>query len=284
MDKSQYQQIKIPKELPLVVQDAIKEGMSRKKEKKAVLLKKMVSTAAVVFLCFIVLLNLSPGIASAAYQVPVLGNLCRIFTFHEEQHEDSIKYIDVKIPNIDNTGKTELEKRVNLEIQKLVNDFVTESEARAKEYYNAFVATGGNPEDFTPVGIVVDYEVKRISEKYVSFVISSYETNFSAYYTQYYYNIDMETGRILTLKDWFGNDYQMVVAGSIEQNIAGWDEQKKELLWDDLCILDLISENTDFYINEQDEVVVVFEKYDIAVGAAGALEFTITPENEKLTQ
>ena len=59
--------------------------------------------------------------------------------------------------------------------------------------------------------------------------------------------------------------------------IASWDEAKQALLWDDLSIAGLISENTDFYINSDGQIVVVIGKYEAAAGAAGTLEFVIQP-------
>ena len=143
----------------------------------------------------------------------------------------------------------------------------------------AIIETGGKPEEFIPIGITVDYDIKCIKEKYVSFVISQYETAFNAYNHEIYYNIDLESERIFTLKDWYGNDYKEIVSESIESTISGWTDEQKELLWDDISIIDLISENTDFYINQNNQVVVVFERYEAACGAAGSLEFTIEPVN-----
>ena len=224
---------------------------------------------------FIALLNISPTVAHAAYQIPVIGDLCRIVTFREYHFEDDIKYIDAKIPQIENTGKSDLEKKVNLEIQKKINDCIAENEEMAKGYYEAFIETGGKPEDFTPIGITVDYEIKCINEKYASFVISQYETAFNAYNHEIYYNIDLESGRIFTLKDWFGDDYKEIVSASIENTISEWSDEQKEMLWDNLSIKDLISENTDFYLNQNNQIVVVFERYEAAYGAAGSLEFII---------
>ena len=175
-------------------------------------------------------------------------------------------------------GKTNLEKRVNLEIQKKIYDCILESETIARDYYEAFVETGGSPEDFHPMGITVDYAVKSITQEHASFVIWKCESFFRAYEQWYYYNIDLQSGRILSLKDWFGNDYRQIVARSVEKTIAGWEEERRSALWEDIALEDLISENTDFYTNEENQVVVVFPRYSIACGAAGRLEFVITPE------
>ena len=52
------------------------------------------------------------------------------------------------------------------------------------------------------------------------------------------------------------------------------------MLWQDLSFDELIDQSPDFYINQDGRAVVVFEKYQAAVGAAGALEFEIEPAGE----
>ena len=111
----------------------------------------------------------------------------------------------------------------------------------------------------------------------MSFVVSQRETRFAAYNCDLYYNIDLESGRVITLRDWFGPDYRQIVAERIEAAIAGWSEKQRSLLWEDLSVIDLISEDTDFYLNQDGQIVVVFEKYEAACGAAGNLEFMIQP-------
>lgn len=273
IDKSNYDNIRIPNKLDSVVHSAIDEALSSKK--RFTVLKKVLCTAAALFAAAVSMLNLSPSFAQAVSSIPVISDLCSVFTFREYHFEDDIKYIDVKIPQISNTGKSELEKRVNLEIQKVINDCVEENEARAKEYYDAFVATGGDPEDFHPVGILVDYEVKSVNEDYVSFVVWECESAFSTYTQYFYYNIDLENGAVITLKDYFGSDYREKVTQSVEKSIAEWDEDEKYIFFDDISIYDLINENRSFYINEEGKIVVVFDKYEIACGAAGVLEFVI---------
>lgn len=276
IDKSIYRNIEIPDELDAVINSAIVEGIRFQRKNKILnVIKRAAAIAAMFMICVVSLLNISPVFAKAAYKVPVIGDLCRIVTFREYHFEDKIKYIDVKIPQIENTGKSELEKRVNLEIQKKINDCISENEDVAKGYYEAFIETGGTPEEFIPVGITVDYEIKCLNEEYVSFVISQYQTAFNAYNQELYYNIELESGTVFTLKEWYGNDYRQIVSESIEKTIAGWPDEQKEMMWDDISIIDFISENTDFYVNKDNQIVVVFPRYEVACGAAGVLEFTI---------
>lgn len=277
IDNSQYDRTEIPQELDAVVSGSIREGRSRRRKQEKVRshLKRGGCALAALTACLVLLLNLSPTVAKAMSQIPLLGELCRVVTFREYHFTDEIKYVDVRIPQIENWGKSQLEQRVNLEIQKKIHDCIQESEAIAQDYYEAFVATGGKPEDFHPIGITVDYEVKTINQKYASFVIWKCESFVRAYEQWYYYNIDLQSGRILSLKDWFGNDYRQIVAKHVEEDLANWDEDQRWTLWADIEVEDLISENTDFYINPEGQVVVIFPRYSLACGAAGRLEFVI---------
>lgn len=276
IDKTGYHSIEIPENLDAVVKEAITEGQAKRRRTRVLhMLRRAGSAAAVFVVCIITAINLSPTFAAAACELPAVGGLCRIFLFREYHEEDPIRYVDAEIPQLENMDKTDLEARVNEEIRKVVQEYVTESEARSKAYYDAFVETGGDPEDFIPLGITVDYETKYIGQEYVSFVVSQRETRFDAYNCDYYYNIDLENGKNITLRDWFGPQYRQIVTESIEATIEGWSEEQRSILWDDLSIADLISEDTNFYLDQDGQVVVVIEKYQAAYGAAGDLEFTV---------
>ena len=46
-------------------------------------------------------------------------------------------------------------------------------------------------------------------------------------------------------------------------------------LFTDVDIYSLVDDDLGFYLNDQHEVVVVFQKYELGVGALGQLEFVI---------
>ena len=66
-----------------------------------------------------------------------------------------------------------------------------EAEDRARAIRDAYVATGGAEEDFIPVMIDVDYEIKCQNDHYLSFVLTETETRANAYTELYTYNIDL---------------------------------------------------------------------------------------------
>lgn len=272
--KKKYDSIEIPKNLSDVVDKAICKGIEKPK-KHWTIPKSIASIAAVFCIVFISMLNTNKVFATTMQNVPVLGKICRIFTFQEYNIEDKTKIIKVRLPHIENVGNTDLEKRINLEISKIINEEVKQAEIRAEEYYEAFMSTGGKAEDFRPIEVDIDYEIKYSNEKYVSFVVTKFETLASAYQEQYFYNIDIESGKVFTLKDWFGSNYKQIVSQSIENTISTWDEDKKFYLFDDVDIKDLITTDRSFYINNANQIVVVFNKYEIAAGAAGIIEFPV---------
>ena len=88
-----------------------------------------------------------------------------------------------------------------------MNRLVEEARQRAREYKQAFLETGGREEDFLPTEIFVDYTPATATTATVSFVIEKAETAASYYAEQYFYNIDLESGPELTLRDMLGPDY-----------------------------------------------------------------------------
>lgn len=89
-----------------------------------------------------------------------------------------------------------------------------------------------------------------------------------------YYNIDLNTQKIVSLKDLLGENYIGKVNESIlrqvetkakETGISFWSPEEGGFtgISDDIC----------FYINKAGNPVVVFEKYEIAPGFAGKIKF-----------
>lgn len=93
------------------------------------------------------------------------------------------------------------------------------------EYKQAFVETGGEEDAFIPLEIYVDYRLHCNDGKIVSFVISKAETQASYYEELFFYNIDLQTGRDLTLRDLLGPDYREIVDQSVRRAI---DERMAE--------------------------------------------------------
>ena len=274
--KARYQSVEIPPELDFAVAAALREGERRRRR-----LRRRGGTLASLAACcasFVLLVNASPAFASAVYQVPVLGDLARVVTVTEYSIADEERLIDVRMPAVEDTGNTDLEQRINTEIQTRIDAILAEAQARAEETRAAFVATGGNPDEFIPVTISVDYEVKCQSSQYLSFVVLKTETKASAYTELFCYNIDLETGRELTLQDMLGPDYKEIANQVIREEIARRSQDPDNVYFDGTDGIEgfqSINADQKFYINAGGNPVVIFEKYEIAPGYMGQQELEI---------
>ena len=274
--KEVYEAIKVPNELNYVVNKAI---LDKKKKEKSVLIyvKYAVTTVACTFLTFIFMLNVNSSFATNISEIPIIGDMAKVFTIKEVNEEDKTKLINAKVPALENTGNTELEKRINYEIMLKMNEVLEEAEKRAAEYKEAVIETGGNEYDYQPINIQIDYKVGYSNDKVVSFMISKSETLANAYTEIYFYNVDIETGKKLNLRDVLGKEYKQIVDTTIYKEIEERSKNPDNIYFtaDEGGFEGIENEYQDFYINSDGKVVIVFEKYKIAPGYMGTQEFVI---------
>lgn len=276
--KEAYESIIPPEELDHVVQKAIRQTKKEPVQPRHVVWRYAVCTIASICLVFIVSLNVLPVFAQEMYDIPVLGSMARIFTLGRFEETDEISYVVVEIPALSNTGNNELEQRINYEVALRIDTVVDEAKQRAKEYYDAYIATGGDREKFQPIEIGVEYDVKCNNGEVVSFVVTEYETHASFYSESYFYNIDLETGRELTLANLLGENYIEKANQAVREGIAVREaNDSNAMFFHDELEFQSIKPDQSFYINEAGNPVVVFEKYAIAPGYMGSVEFEVVP-------
>lgn len=287
--KRMYKSIQPPKELNTIVEEAIKLQNNTKK-KYWYWPKRLGLATAACLMVFMISLNVSSVLAQAASNIPIIGTIAKVLTVrsYEEENEDvkvtvEIPKIEVTVDPTDETSEsdvaTNFTEQINGEIEERINVHVEESKKRIEEYKDAFIATGGTEEGFAEKNIesVVDYEIKHESGPIVSFVITSYETWSSAYAEYFYYNLDLKENKELTLADFFGSTYVEIINESIQEQMKLRMEADETISYfsPDMGGFTSIQENQNFYINEDGNPVIVFQKYEIAPGFMGMQEFII---------
>lgn len=274
--RERYESTELPPELPFRVAQAVRTGEKRRTRRKA--LRRTLTTAVAACACFVLMLNVNPSFASAVSEVPVLGQIARIFTATEYSISDKENLIDVRLPALADTGHTDLEERINTEIQTRVNAVIEAAQQRADEAKKAFVQTGGVEEEFIPVIIDVNYEIKCQNDQYLSFVVTETETQANAHSVFYTYNIDLKTGKELTLSDLLGSDWKALANTAVRAGIAERSKDPDNFFFDGSEGVEgfqSIRGDQQFYLNAAGNPVVIFEKYEIAPGYMGAQEFEI---------
>ena len=268
-----YMQTEIPEELPGIVEGAIRRGTRRAaRRRNAIRIASPILAACAVF---VLMLNTVPTFASAMYEVPVLGDVCRVLTVSSYHYEDDKKNVDIEVPAIDvELGDADWADSVNKLIEATVEAEVAQSEARAEEYYDAFIATGGTPEGYHPIGIEVNYEVYYASDEVLSFAVVKTETLASAYETFHYYNYDLKTGEELNIDDVAGPDWRERARTALIELISNPGEG--DSYWDLADIeLDKVLDEAQFKLDSSGAPVLVFQKYALGPGVMGRPELTL---------
>ncbi|MCI8375349.1 MAG: DUF3298 domain-containing protein [Lachnospiraceae bacterium] len=290
MEKSRevYEQIEIPKELEGKVQEAIE--ISRWKRKKALARgrrKKVYRWALGMAAAFTVVtmigLNTSEAFAMEVQKIPVIGELARILTIRSYERTEGDIQIAAEIPGVDlGENGRELSEETNAQIEKMTAQYEREALERAEEYKQAFLETGGTEEEWAEhdIQIRVWYEIKNQTEDVLSFVVKGTENWTSAYAKTRYYNLDLERNEFLTLGDFLGQDYMEKANESIRRQIEERTQKGETFFATEEGGFETIEAEPDFYVNEKGNPVIVFEKYAIAPGAMGEVEFEIDLRQE----
>lgn len=276
--KEEYESMPIPEELNDRVQAGIRQGREnyRARRRSRVLRRSVTGVAA----CFAVVfgtLNLSPTVAAAAADVPVLGGLFQVLTVRDYQtSEDGINY-QVKVPEVESGGA--LAQQVNDAIQERVDAHLEKARQDWEEYREAFFATGGTEEEWggREMDVIVDYDIKSRTDTQVSFMVTLSEGWVASVEEQYFYNLDLANDRDITLRDLLGDDWVNICNQAIQARIdASVDADGFTYFFKpEEGGFTTVDETTSFYIREDSVPVVVFPKYAIAAGAAGITEFPI---------
>ena len=97
-----------------------------------------------------------------------------------------------------------------------------------------------------------------------------------SYLQKKFYTVDLKTGEVYNIEHFLGSDYQNIVKKSVQQQIAENKEKYPNLMYFDEAVNNLkITNEQPFYINKDNQVVVVFNQFEIAPGYMSLPEFII---------
>lgn len=240
------------------------------------------AVVAAAMLTLVILPNMGAGVAYAMGNLPVVGKLFQAVTFRDYQYEDGRFSANVQIPQIvlndldveaENPAvRSELDetiRQVNFDIEKVTEELVAEFEASAAlgESYG---------------GLEIHHEIVMDNEQYFSLKLFIYRGAGSGMQSYKIYTIDKLSGRQIQLKDLFveGSDFNTILSEDIQEQMrdimvedkskAYWiDQENSEMNWKGL------TEEQNFYFNAENNLVIVFDEYEIAPGYMGAQEFVI---------
>ena len=270
--KQAYEETPIPAELDRRVQAGIRQGKAKRARRAW---GRRLGTVAACFVVAVGALNLSPTMASAAADIPVLGGLFQILTVRGFTDENADRTVTVEQPAV--TG-SDFADAISAEIQERVDAKTAEGERLVADYKDAFLATGGTQEEWEQhnITVSVSYDIKSRKDAVVSFLVESNVSFSNAYWERTYYNLDLAADKELTLADLLGGDWVSVCNDSIRAQMAA-AEDPSVYFDESMGGFTTVDETTAFYIDQAGNPVVVFPPYAVAPGVMGYVEFEIVP-------
>lgn len=241
----------------------------------------LASAATAFVLVFFLLPNVSADVSYAMQELPVIGDIIRITSVYKKQTEDEYHFEDIQTPELEGSGQMERPvESINEDVDALVSRVMTEYEKSIADIPDAHT------------GLMIDYEIITNNEHWFTMKLMIYHAAGSSMVEYYFYHIDKDSGQLVTLSDLFDRnfDYVAVFSGEVkaqmhrrmaeDENQYYWIYGEEEYGWG----LDRIDPDQNFYFDADGNLVLVFEKYEVAPGYMGTPEFTIPREifNEKM--
>lgn len=263
--KKEYKNINVKEEGVFIMKKNIEKAKKENKNNKI----KYTSIACVSALAlFVALPNLSPDIAMAMSKIPVIDKIVNVITIGKYDEQD--KNISVKTPVATDKNNAEALNNLNEKTDEYIKNLT--------EQFKKDFEQGDNK------SLDIDYTVITDNENLFTLRINGLETNASGYMFSKIYNVDKNTGNIIELKDLFKEDsnYIEVLSQNIKEQMAN-DKNKTYFVDADIPQgnFEQIKEDQNFYFNQNNELVICFDEYEVAPGSMGQVEFVIPSDVTK---
>lgn len=308
--KEEYENMTIPEAGRERLQAGIDRARMEKKRAQRARRRSAWTAAAAAVVVLIALPNTNVQIAHAMENIPVLGGFFRLVTvrqynYSDENHDAEIELAQItygedmvegtpvgemavgaaapegtEAGSVEGTGQEAAVAKLSEDGVEVVNqDMEATVEKLIRQFEDTLSEEGYH-------GLHVSQEVVTDNARYYTVKLSVLETEASGYEHNQFYTIDKQTGNVVTLPDLFaeGSDYLTVISENIKTQMREQMAADEGVIYflDDEDMPEFnfqgITEQTNFYFNENGELVIAFDEYEVAPGYMGAPEFVIPQE------
>ena len=261
-------------DIPDSVKNRIEQTLADLPEKKPVIKQIRIlpriaaSAACFVFIMLFLLPNVSVTYAQALEPIPVIGDIVRVVTIRNYFYSDDKHEMDIDVPKIE--GDNDAAENINQDITKLTETLVG-------QFYEDVELIG----DEGHSSIYLDYETVTNTDTWFTLKIRVHEAAGSSNTYYKFYHIDKRTNEIVKLGDLAKDNsfYDVLVKEIKRQMKLQMENDSSVVYWLDDSIIgkDYVSltENHNFYWNDNGDLVIIFDKYEVGPGAMGTPEFVI---------
>lgn len=244
-------------------------------------IENVTKTVAVMMLALVMMftaaVNVSPDLAFAMSDVPILGDVVRVITLNRYEKKIGGSEAEIVIPKIEGLENEELMDDIN---EALGND----ARVLIEEFEKDAVALMEEFGDGAHSGVGSNYEVRTDNEDYFVLDVYFYNTVGSSLTVHKFYTIDKASGELVKLEDLFIKDcnYVEVISEIVKNEMIRLNKEEGGMFWVEADEYGDgfagISADNKFFINDDGDLVICFDKYAVAAGAQGSPEFVIEKE------
>lgn len=277
--KKDYMDTPIPDELDFITGKALREGRKTMKRKSNI--RKLMTTAVSVAILVVTLtvgVNTSHVLAEGLLKVPVVGSIVKVLRFKEIKVDEGGYHADIDTPRVEGLENKELEDSLNKkymeENKELYESFMKDMEELKK-------AGGGH------LGVDSGYVVKTDNDEILSIGRYVVNTVASSSTVIKYDTIDKKGEILITLPSLFKDDgYIEIISENVkEQMLKNNKSDEEKIYWVEgigdteyADVFEKISADQNFYISDKEKLIISFDKYEVAPGYMGVVEFEIPTE------
>lgn len=271
----------------------LKATIEKAKKSNRKVFKTIAAAAASVVLLLTVLPNASGDLAYAMSRIPILSKWVEVVTFRDYKYESERNNADIQVPEIvpqiptETANGTEQTDAAQKKVQKTAEEINAEIKTITDQLIKEFKEFAEDQEGYQDVH--VDSEVIATTEQYFTLKLNCYQASGSGAEWNYFYTIDLETGERLKLSGLFteDSDYITAISENIKQQMKEQMAKDENLFYwvdnKDMPELNFekITDETQFYLNNNGEVVICFNEGDVAPMYMGCREFVIPNDRLK---
>ena len=262
-------------DIPDSVKNKIEETLAALPEKnihikKTKILPRIAATAACfIFVIFFLLPNVSVAYAEAFEEIPIIGRLIKVITVRNYFYSDDYHEMDIDVPKVSGEDGDAADY-INNDVNKLTDTLV-------KQFYKDLDSIG----DSGHSSIYVDYETVTNTESWFTLKMRVHEAAGSSNTYYKYYHIDKKSGKIIKLSDLSEDEgFLETLEKEIKRQMQSqMDNDSSKIYWLDDSVIGkdyvAVTPEHNFFWNENGDLVIVFDKYEVAPGAMGTPEFTV---------
>ncbi len=266
------------RELPDSVRFKIDQALQNlPKENKTCTNRKMprihhsfaLAAACFLFLFLFLLPNVSPVCARALEKIPVIGEFVKVITIRNYFYSDDNHELDVSVPGIEDADNEAIDT-INADAEDL-------ADALVDKFYQDLEQFG----EYSHRSVYVNYEVLTDTPEWFTLKLYVEEVTGSSNTYYKYYNLDKVTGKIVTIGDFaaaeeFYSTVTQDIKKQMKQRMEEDDEASYYIAKDSFGeeFAGITAEHN-YYWDGEGNLVIPFDKYEVAPGYMGTPEFTI---------